>query len=72
MLNMYTLGMMGILNQSGNIHHRMMGKYGYGSDFRNTPEAIKYSTDVLPIPQNNEIKKIPTSFWSEMAKYYFF
>jgi hypothetical protein len=69
---MYTLGMMGMMNNSGNVHQKMMAKYGYGADFRNTPQAIQYSTEVLPIPQQNEVKKIPASFWSEMAKYYFF
>ena len=64
--------MIGMMNNCGNIHHSMMGKYGYDADFRNRPEAIKYSTDVLPIPQENEVKKIPATFWSEMAKYYFF
>ena len=72
MLSMYTLGMMGMMNNSGNVHQKMMAKYGYGADFRNIPQAIQYSTEVLPIPQQNEVKKIPASFWSEMAKYYFF
>ena len=72
MLSMYTLGMMGMMNNSGNVHQKMMAKYGYGADFRNTPQAIQYSTEVLPIPQNNEVKKIPTSFWSELAKFYYF
>ena len=72
MLSMYTLGMMGMMNNTGNVHQKMLAKYGYDADFRNRPEAIKYSTDVLPTPQNNEVKKIPASFWSELAKYYYF
>ena len=72
MLNLYTLGMMGMMNQYGNVHQTYHAKYGYGADFRNRPQAITYSTEVLPIPQQNATKKLPASFFSEMAKYYFF
>ena len=72
MLSMYTLGMMGMMGNTGNVHQKMMAKYGQGADFRVRPEAIKYSTDVIPIPQNQEVKKIPASFWSELASYYYF
>ena len=72
MLNMYTMGMMGMMNNTGNVYQNMLNKYGYGGDFRNKPQAIQYSTEVLPIQQPNEVKKIPATFWSEMAKYYFF
>ena len=72
MLSMYTLGMMGMMNNTGNVHQKYLAKYGYEADLRNTPGAIKYSTDVIPLPQQNDVKKIPASFWSGLAKYYYF
>ena len=67
------MGMMGMMNNTGNVYQKMLNKYGYGGDFRNTPQAIQYSTEVLPVPQQAQEKaKIPATFWSQMAKYYFF
>ena len=74
MLSMYTLGMMGMMGMmgnTGNVHQKYYAKYGYGADFRNRPQANTYSTEIMPIPQPNEVKKIPVDFWSGVGKFYY-
>ena len=69
MVNMFSMGMMGM--PQGNVYQNMLNKYGYDGDFRSTPQAIKYTPNVLP-KGRPEIKTIPATFWGQMAKFYYF
>ena len=57
--------------QQGNVYENFMKKYGCKNDFGVTPAAIRYTTPVLP-KGNTETNRLPATFWSQMAKYYFF
>lgn len=57
--------------QQGNVYQNLLNKYGYGGDFGTTPTPIKYTTEILP-KGNQEANRLPATFWSQVAKYYFF